>query len=242
MKSSVSTLLVPLAGLAVMAGSTVASAGIVGDAFVITATNANGTDSFSIPQSSLQWSNDTQSWVFETSGGWSESMSNGVTLTSISTEYVEDPMIFFNFGGSTGGVATVFTVTSATLTFGALLNPTGYASSGLTLTDNNSGGGASMIGYHAGGNAYKAVYNGASVFASQTASFNVVNPNGTLTNGGNLLGVVIPGAVASMQAQWNFEVSADDSFGATSTWVVVPAPGAMGLLGLGGLLIARRRR
>ncbi len=239
MKISFPATLATIAGLTVGVVATGADAVIVGDAFVITATNTNGTDTFIVPASSLSWTG--SSWLFETPGGWSQGMSNGVTINSISAEYVEDPMIFFNFGVSTGGVATNISVSSATLVFPTLLNPTGYASSGMTLTDNNSGGGAS-VGANLGGFSYNAIYNGASLFAAQQGSFNVATSNGTNTQNANDLGIVVPGFVGSMQASWGFQVSADDSVGVTSTWVLIPAPGSLAMIGLAGLTMARRRR
>lgn len=239
MKISFPATLATIAGLTMGVVTTNADAAIVGDAFIITATNTNGTDSFVVPASSLSWTG--SSWLFETAGGWSQAMSNGVTINSISTEYVEDPMIFFNFGLSTGGVATNVTISSATLVFPTLLNPTGYASSGMTLTDNNSGGSASVVA-NLSGFSYNAIYNNTSLFAAQQPSFGVGTSNGTQTQNANDLGIVIPGLVGNMQATWNFQVSADDSVGVTSTWVLVPSPGSLAMLGLGGLVMARRRR
>lgn len=239
MKISFPATLATIAGLTVGVVATGADAAIVGDAFVITATNTNGTDSFVIPASSLTWTG--SSWLFETSGGWSQAMSNGVTINSISTEYVEDPMIFFNFGVSTGGVATNISVSSATLVFPTLLNPIAYASSGMTLTDNNSGGSASVVA-NLSGFSYNAIYNNTSLYSAQQPSFGVGVSNGTQTQNANDLGNVVPGLVGNMQAAWNFQLSADDSVGVTSTWVLVPAPGTLAMIGLGGLAMTRRRR
>lgn len=239
MKFSMCSTFATVAGMTLSVVAATADAGIVGNAFTITATNGAGTDQFTVPASSLSWTG--SSWLFETPIGWSTNLSNGVLLTAISTEYVDDPQIFFNFGASTGGVATTFSVTSATLTFPSLLNPTGYASSGITLTD-NSFDGASVIGNMAGTNSYNAVYNGATSFALQQPSFGFPTANATNTQNANDLGIPVAGLVSSMQASWNFTVSADDSVGVTSTWVLIPAPGSVGLLGMGGLLVARRRR
>ena len=239
MKLNSSSTFAAVAGVSIAAGALSANAGIVGDAFLISATNTSGTSTYAVPASSLVWTGD--SWLFDSPSGWSHTMSNGVTLNSISTEYVEDPMIFFNFGASTGGVATTFMVSSATLTFPSLLNPNAYASSGIALTD-NGGGGAGIVG-NFGSNSYNTVYNGATIFDSQQPSFGFGASFATQTqNANNTSGVVIPGFVSSMRAAWNFDVAANDSVGVTSTWVIIPAPGAMGLLGLGGFMIARRRR
>lgn len=240
MKFSMCSTFATVAGMTlgvVAAGS--ANASIVGNAFVVTATNGAGTDGFTVPASSLSWTG--TSWTFQTPIGWSQALSNGVTLTSISSTYVDDPQIFFNFGVSTGGVATTFSVSSATLSFPSLLNPIGYASSGMTLTDNSSDG-ANIVGNMAGSNSYNTIYNGASSYALEQPSFGFATANATNTQNANDLGNMIPGLVSSMQASWNFTMSADDSVGVTSTWVLIPAPGAMGLLGMGGLLLARRRR
>jgi hypothetical protein len=227
-----------VAGLSVAVGSLSANAGLVGDAFVVTATNTSGVDSFVVPASSLTWTGD--SWIFNTPEGWSASLTNGVTLTDISTEYVEDPMIFFNFGISTGGVATTFTVSSAVLTFPSLLNANAYASSGFTLTD-NGGEGSGIVG-NFGGDSYSAVYNGSSVYDTQLTSFSFASAFQTQTQNQNTVAGVIPGFVSSMQASWNFTVAANDSVGATSTWVIIPTPGALALIGMGTLMVSRRRR
>lgn len=239
MKIRKSTTLSTIAGLTVGVASMSAQAGISGDAFVLTATNGAGTAQYSVPAGSLSWTG--FSWLFETPAGWSATLSNGVVLTSISTEYVDDPQIFFSFGASTGGVPTTFTMSSGTLSFPSLLNPIGYASSGITLTDNGADG-ANVVGNQAGGMSYNSVYNGSNLFDSQQPSYGFATPHDTQTQNANLLGVVVPGFVSSMQASWDFTVSADDSVGITSTWVLIPAPGAVSMLGLGGLMMARRRR
>jgi hypothetical protein len=45
-----------------------------------------------------------------------------------------------------------------------------------------------------------------------------------------------------MSAQFSFMLSAFDAASGTSNYQIVPAPGALALLGLGGLAATRRRR
>jgi MYXO-CTERM domain-containing protein len=45
-----------------------------------------------------------------------------------------------------------------------------------------------------------------------------------------------------MSARYRFSLTANDEASGTSSFEIVPAPGAIALLGMGGLLAARRRR
>jgi xanthosine utilization system XapX-like protein len=45
-----------------------------------------------------------------------------------------------------------------------------------------------------------------------------------------------------MSARWDFNLSAGDQVGVTSSYFLVPAPGAVALFGLAGLTLGRRNR
>lgn len=74
------------------------------------------------------------------------------------------------------------------------------------------------------------------------------NPNvlGRLTNNGidNMVGGVVNGGPADLEAatQFIFNIAPGGVQTVSATLTIVPAPAAAGLLGLGGLLVGRRRR
>lgn len=67
----------------------------------------------------------------------------------------------------------------------------------------------------------------------------------SISGGNNVPNTVLGAPAANMSAQWRFSLTGNDQIGVTSTFFsssIIPAPGAAGLLALGGLVAARRRR
>lgn len=144
-----------------------------------------------------------------------------------------------------GSNATTFELLSPTLFFDSILNGTALTSATLGGTDQNNNGITITPGL-SNGFAYQALFNGSSVFTNYFGSV-LANPaaSGSVGLAGNppVAGVFTPiGPVSSMRAKLQFTVSGGDSAAGTSTFSVAPAPGAAALLGLGGLVIGRRRR
>lgn len=152
--------------------------------------------------------------------------------------------IDIDYGVLAGGEDTTFELISPTIFFDAIGNCDAITSATRIGTD-QFGGGINITPGLASGFSYEALYNGSSVYAT---AFNspLGNPNNGASVGDdyNNAGVhgLIPGYVSSIQARFKFSLTANDASGGTSTYSIAPAPGSFALLGLGGLLAARRRR
>lgn len=170
------------------------------------------------------------------------------TLNNARVRCVEDPVVQVNFSVSAGSLMTSFTINSPLLSFGTIDNAVGRASAGVTVTDTD-GDGATVAA--AGQPAlYLSQYNGfvpgGTLFADlisgpvMAAAFDSATANASSPGGGNFSPIGDP--VSDMSARYRFTLTANDEASGTSTYEIVPAPGTIALLGLGGLLAARRRR
>lgn len=147
-----------------------------------------------------------------------------------------------NFNVSAGFANTAFALSAAPVAFPAFASATGVASAtvGLTASSNPlSAPGATFSPDGVG--SYQANYSaGGSVFADLfTSSLSI--PSGSATFTDNFAGALF-GSVGDIGAEWNFTLTARDQASGVSTFTVVPAPSALALLGLGGLVAVRRRR
>jgi len=221
-------------------------------ALEVTATNASGAGTFQLNLNQLNYNAELDRWWWNSASPVSI-MNQGntavvATINQISIAYVQDPQVSLGLFVEAGGSDTTFTITSALLSFPTLDPASGSVSAGITVTDNN-GNGATLSGLHAGGAAYLAQYNGlvpgGTTFASLLTSPIMTTANGTTAatgefpGGGAFSAIGVP--VSSMSAQFSFMLSAGDSASSTSTFTVVPAPGAAIMI-VGGLLAARGRR
>lgn len=234
-------------GAAVGLAAGVASAGTV-TALTIDATSSLGAGTFEVttdqgttlPDGSFIWS--LLGPVDITDGG--------MTIATV----VEGSVLMSTTGGIShsfvvraGGVNTSFSLGVLPFAVGPFANPWGRTSAGMTLTDTN-GNGASLTGLGAGGTIFEAGYNSGSVFANlltgpfAAGSFDSFATSDESPGGaGNF--APFGGPVTDMSLNWDFRLSANDSSGGTSVWVVIPAPAAgLGFIGGLGLLGARRRR
>ncbi len=174
------------------------------------------------------------------------------TINSISVGLDSDPNVNLGFAITNGAAAANFTFSSPVVTFSPTLNPNAFASAAITVTDlDSSPDGATATGLFPGIKAYQAQYNGApSIFA------NLVSPVNAPTDSSNIGSdrfpaagtVVIGGIVSSIQSQFSFQLSANDSASGTSRFnltggTIVPEPSSLVLALLGGLgLLWRVRR
>lgn len=129
-----------------------------------------------------------------------------------------DPYVRLNFAVSAYTANTTFTLNSIVVSFPTMSNPLAYASAGMTLTAD--GDGAWSNGAYAGGESYKALYNGTPLFDSLVGSFTAEAEQTAVNNDRSPLGTgnwtTIAGAVSSIQSQYSFTLSAGDSASGTS--------------------------
>ncbi|MEQ8769709.1 MAG: PEP-CTERM sorting domain-containing protein [Phycisphaerales bacterium] len=149
---------------------------------------------------------------------------------------------------------TVFSISSGSLTNLGFTNADALATGGITVTDSNNNG-AELTALNSGGSRFADFgYNNGLLFASLIDGSSPTDPDvGNLSagiGGSNSdsedvagPGVFLPiGAVSEMNIQFDFRLTAGDQASGTAFFVVVPAPASAALLGLGGLVAARRRR
>lgn len=162
------------------------------------------------------------------------------TIGSLALAYDVDPSVAANFNVTAGALNTTFNVTSSNLVVAPGLY-LGQASAGVTLQDNDGDGATMGISSNPGG-LYSAKYNaGAFVFANLLGAY-AVAPFDNQAQNQNTGGFAANGFVTDISAEFNFSLSAGDTATGTSIYTVIPAPGSVALLGIGGLLVARRRR
>lgn len=253
-----SSLPVMAALLASAAATSVASADISNVVFTIV---AEATDSSGNPLRAEYnalfndgyFDPDAQEYTWELPQQINLMSSNGTILGGISTARVfcrEDPQVDLNFSVFAGALNTTFTITSPTLGFATLNNTVGRTSASLTMTDLD-GDGVTMSGWN-GNSIYTSRYNGAvpggTTFHDHfLGAFGSPDPFGSYSDSQNnpLAGYEpIAPAVSDMSSRFRFTLTANDIAGGTSVYEIlpIPAPGAVTLLGLGGILVGRRRR
>jgi hypothetical protein len=169
------------------------------------------------------------------------------TLGSASVNLIADPVVGVSFSVLAAGQNTQFQINSAVLGFSTIdaSVATGQASASVSVTDFNFDSNTWIATGPQGG--YRALVN------PGTGNEQVFS---TLFNGGPFVGSglsttfnddsgpfsLIGIDTSSISANFDFVLSAGDLATGTSTFTVVPAPAGLGLVGLGGLLLARRRR
>jgi hypothetical protein len=159
----------------------------------------------------------------------------------------EDPAVTLNFNASSGAVNSVFTFSSAIVNFPTAGNLQAVASAAITITDSGlfPDGNVSLTGGFAGGTkAYRAEIDGAFTYASLVNNFAGPLSGSTVLSGSTgVLSPVIGHTTASqIRTYFSFTLSARDKAAGTSTFQIIPAPGAASLLAAGGMLTLRRRR
>jgi MYXO-CTERM domain-containing protein len=231
------------AGLvAACSGASLAS--IVGDPLTITASSAQGTASFTVRLQDGTYNPDTGDFSYSRQSPIVlVDDSSGRTIGTVSTlnfSIIGDPQVNLAFSAVAGNASTLFTFASGLNVFAPLFNPAVSGVASMTITDNFGNDGATEHGNVFGPFGYGAFYNGASIYAQRLNDMIAV-PGGSTPQTQFLTGS-IAGAVTDMSAQYSFTLTPGDSASGTSVYNIVPAPGVLALLGLGGVAITRRRR
>lgn len=164
------------------------------------------------------------------------------SLTDLAINFDVDPQVTLSFAVVAGATDTRFTLMAGTLSFPAMTDPSGTATAAMTLTDANGNGAYTKgqwmkpgpVSYRAGTDIGHFVY---------LLDDMVASPNGSQTVSGFYAGVKV-GQVSSMDAKFDFILSAGDLASGTSSFTLVPEPGALlslaaGVVGLGGLMFRR---
>ncbi|MCK6486281.1 MAG: PEP-CTERM sorting domain-containing protein [Phycisphaerae bacterium] len=159
---------------------------------------------------------------------------------SSSITLVADPIVSVVYGVQAGAVDTSFSIFS-TLTFPTMTNPLGIASASNTLTDTNGNGGTLTGGFGGGTKSFRASYNFGTTFVTSEENLSVGAFGSTTSTEADFSGI-ITGSVSEARAHFSFVLSRLDISGGTGVFNVVPEPGTLALLSLGGLSLLRRRR
>ena len=167
------------------------------------------------------------------------------TLTSLHLQISADPQVQLNFALSNpSNTNTNFTIMSAGVFFGPMVNPDAFATAAITVTDGN-GDGVNLTGLYSGTKAYEARYNMPNVVWANLVDPVSAGPDDSDIGKGRRPASgweVIPATVSSVQSEFRFTLSGGDQASGTSKFEVIPEPATFALLICGGWALARRRR
>jgi len=233
-----------------------ASADISEIVFTIVAENENGVSTpwtARFDPSYFDPRDNSYDWSLQGTVALNDAQGNLIAGLSMAHVYCrEDPQVDLNFAVFAGALNTTFTITSPHLSFGTMSNVEGRTSAGVSATDLNSDG-VSVSSWN-GDSIYTSRYNGnvpgGTTFRDEfNGTFSNPVPGQTVTIGaadfpGAGAFSPIAGPVSDMSSRFRFTLSAGDIASGTSLFEIreVPTPAGMTLLGLGGILVARRRR
>lgn len=175
------------------------------------------------------------------------------TVKDLSVTMDADPQVDLSFAITNGSLTDpiMFSVSTATISFGGIPNAQAAATASLTLTQGaGSPAGASLTGLFPNGKAYQARYSTDSVVDTNTV-FASLDPSMNFLAG---LGMSeteeLPWAgmsnlnttVYMMESQFKFVLSPGDQASGTSAFLIIPEPATLSVLALGALVLGLRRR
>lgn len=242
-----------VAGAGALSISAAASASITDPYIFIRATNGSGMGTLSIPVADVTpGPNGSFSFSLLAPVDIMDGANVIATVTQLNSTVRpifggQPHTITLSFTFLSGSSATRFEVDSTLMSFDdPILDEAARATAGITITDSDNDG-VSSNGNLPGGTHYTARYNG----QPGTTFANLLTGPYTAGNGGTMTATdrspdmgftPIGGNVDNMSARWDFTLSAGDQVGVTSSYFIIPAPGALVLVGLAGLSVARRAR
>jgi hypothetical protein len=161
------------------------------------------------------------------------------TINDVRGDIFTNPHVVIAFDVMAGPFDTVFTVTGGLETVGPF--PAGVAlgggSAGMTWADSNAVNGVTVSGGYDDGNFHRMLINGVAPGGGDTLASIIAGPrfapSGTDSTSANTGGVAPGVDITSITSQFAFTVTAGDSVTGTSSFTVLPTPGAAALLGLG---------
>ena len=155
-----------------------------------------------------------------------------------------DPQVSLGFSVLAGGSDTNIAIQTTTLSFTPLTNPDAYATASVTVTDRNLNG-ALITGLFPGDKMYEARYNGSIAWAD------LVDPVAAAPGDSEIgkerkpelptLWGTISDTANSIEAEYNFTLSANDYASGTSAFEIVPEPTTLLLFGLSLAMLGRKR-
>jgi len=228
-----------------LTATTAAQANLSPVIFSVTASNANGSGTYEVaydpglddPSGFYFWSQLGPVTITDSNNG-----NEIATVELANFSAFGEPAVGLGFTVQALGAATNFAINSGVLSFAPVTNQLAVASGGLTATDSDTNSFASLVGNigSSGNHAFVAAYNGGSIFGEDVPPLLVNNPAGGDSDNFNTGNQIIGGAVSSMQIQFGFVLSGNDSASGTAAFYLVPEPTTFVLLGLGFALIRRR--
>jgi hypothetical protein len=250
----ISTTVYASAAMGILSLSSAALAGISDPFLVVNASNASGSGSFIVPLADTTPSGGGRTYTLAMPIDIMSGPNVIATITQLNSTVVPGSgsvpnrisLAFTFFAGTSD---THFTVDSALFNIAPIMDEAGRATAGFTITDSDNDG-VTLTGNGAGGNSFSARYNGqapggtsfaelllgASTGAGQSTTRNASSPPGA--GGFTPIGT----DVTNMSDRWDFTLTSGDQVGVTSAFFIVPSPGALSLIGLAGLSLARRNR
>lgn len=242
-----------IAGAAIACGATAFGGEIIGPVFSIEARTADGrVGTYQVDYNPTFYNTQTGVYDWDSVGAVTVNDQFGNPLAEIGnvwTFMVVDPIISLGFLVTAGNADTMFTINSALLSFPAIAPAQVSASAQIGATDQNGNGVVVRGNYGGGTKSYIANYNGFVPGGTNYAT--LVNNQAagafgtTVSNEGNPAGGGfnnVAGPITSMSASFSFTLSAGDSAGGTSVFVVVPEPSSVLLLVFGAAAGLLRRR
>jgi len=160
-------------------------------------------------------------------------------VSQLSFAVQADPVMDFGFSVEAFAEGTTFTISSPLLTFSEIVNPSEVEAYSQVAANPGT---TKVTGNLPGGKVYRAEYNGIS-FADLVDS-PIAIPSPVVDEGTGVQSIA--GGVTSMQGIYSFSLNQDMvggnlSASAVSQYSIVPEPATLALLGLGSLVIRRRK-